>query len=155
MPTSSANPRPRLVFPRRPRLERNTAFTLARPRGRQGAFTLVEMLVVIVIISILLVAVIPAVNSLSKSSGGKAAVSNFMNVVEQARTLAITSGNATYVVFADETLPPRSRPTLINIAQRPTSFFKTRTLSRLPSANGTSSRRVFRFWPVPIRRPMA
>ncbi len=62
------------------------------------------MLVVIVIISILLVVVIPAVNSLSKSSGGKSAVSNFMNVVEQARTLAITSGNATYLVFADETL---------------------------------------------------
>src|SRR4051794_31676430 len=27
-----------------------------------------------------------------------------MNVIEQARTLAITSGNPTYVVFADETL---------------------------------------------------
>ena len=74
------------------------------PRGRCRAFTLVELLVVIVIISILLVAVIPAVNSLSKSSGGKAAVSNFMNTVEQARSLAITSGAATYVVFADETL---------------------------------------------------
>jgi len=62
------------------------------------------MLVVIVVISILLVAVIPAVNSISKSSGSKSAVSNFMNAVEQARALAINSGSATYVVFADETL---------------------------------------------------
>ena len=83
---------------------RRNAFTLPRPRRRSRAFTLVEILVVIVIISILLVAVIPAVNSLSKSSLGKAAVSNFMNAVEQARVLAITSGAATYIVFADETL---------------------------------------------------
>jgi type II secretory pathway pseudopilin PulG len=62
------------------------------------------MLAVVVIVSILLVAVIPVVNSLSKSSGSKAAVSNFMNTVEQARSLAITSGSATYVIFADETL---------------------------------------------------
>lgn len=68
------------------------------------AFTLVELLVVIGILSILLVAVIPAVNSLSKSNGGKSAVSNFMNTVEQARSLAINSGSATYVVFSDETL---------------------------------------------------
>ena len=62
------------------------------------------MLVVLGIISVLLVAVIPAVTSISKSSGSKSAVSNFMNAVEQARSLAITSGSATYVVFADESL---------------------------------------------------
>ncbi|HEY5035833.1 MAG TPA: prepilin-type N-terminal cleavage/methylation domain-containing protein [Chthoniobacterales bacterium] len=84
--------------------ERCSAFALPRPRERFSAFTLVEMLVVIGIISLLLVAVIPAVNSLSKSNGSKAAISNFMNAVEQARSLAITSGSATYVVFADETL---------------------------------------------------
>lgn len=71
---------------------------------RRSAFTLLEMLVVIGIISLLLIAVIPAVNSLSKSNGSKAAVSNFMNAVEQARALAITSRSATYVVFGDETL---------------------------------------------------
>ena len=95
-------------IPFKPR-SHHRAFTLPKLRGRISAFTLIEMLVVIVIISILLVAVIPAVNSLSKSSGSKAAVSNFMNTVEQARTLAITSGSPTYIVFADQTTPENYR----------------------------------------------
>jgi type II secretory pathway pseudopilin PulG len=60
---------------------------------------LLELLVVIGIISLLLVAVIPAVNSLSKSSGRKGAVSNLLGAIEQARTQAIKDGQATYVVF--------------------------------------------------------
>jgi prepilin-type N-terminal cleavage/methylation domain-containing protein len=64
-----------------------------------SAFTLVEMLVVIGIISVLLVAVIPAVNSLSKSNGRKAAISNLLGVIEQARAQAIKDGQPTYVVF--------------------------------------------------------
>ncbi len=68
-----------------------------------------ELLVVIGIISLLLVAVIPAVNSLSKSSGGKSAVSGLMNSLEQARALALSSGSATYVVFADQTTPENYR----------------------------------------------
>jgi Tfp pilus assembly protein FimT len=51
------------------------------------------------IISILLVAVIPVVNSLSKSSGRKSAISNLLGAIEQARAEAIKSGQATYVVF--------------------------------------------------------
>jgi competence protein ComGC len=51
------------------------------------AFTLLELLVVI---SLLLVAVIPAVNSLSKSSGRKGAISNLTTVIEQARSLALS-----------------------------------------------------------------
>ena len=64
-----------------------------------SGFTLIELLVVIGIIAILLVAVIPAVNSLSKSSGRKAAISNLLGAIEQARSEAIKSGQATYVVF--------------------------------------------------------
>ncbi len=64
-----------------------------------SAFTLVEMLVVIGIISVLLVAVIPAVNSLSKSSGRKGAINNLLGVIEQARAQAIKDGQATYLVF--------------------------------------------------------
>ena len=67
--------------------ERSRAF-IVKQRERSGAFTLLELLVVVGIVSLLLVAVIPAVTSLSKSSGGKAAVSNLMNALEQARSLA-------------------------------------------------------------------
>lgn len=67
--------------------------------NRSSGFTLLELLVVIGIISILLVAVIPAVTSLSKSSGRKGAISNLLGAIEQARAEAIKSGQATYVVF--------------------------------------------------------
>jgi type II secretory pathway pseudopilin PulG len=60
---------------------------------------LIELLVVIGIISILLVAVIPVVNSLSKSGGRKAAISNLLGAIEQAHVQAIKDGLATYVVF--------------------------------------------------------
>jgi prepilin-type N-terminal cleavage/methylation domain-containing protein len=73
--------------------------------GRSKAFTLLEMLVVMGILAIMLVALIPAVSSLSKSGGRKGAVSNVMNTLEQARSLAVSSGRATYVVFADQTTP--------------------------------------------------
>lgn len=72
---------------------------------RQHAFSLVELLVVMGIIVIMLVALAPAVTSLSKSSGRKSAVSSLMNAMEQARSLAISSGSATYVVFGDQSLP--------------------------------------------------
>lgn len=67
-----------------------------------AGFTLLELLVVIGIISILLVAIVPAVNSLSKSSGRKAAVSNLLGAIEQARAQSIKDGQATYVVFPDQ-----------------------------------------------------
>lgn len=74
----------------------NRPLPIAIPRR---AFTLIEMLVVIVVISILLVAVIPAVNSLSKSNGRKGAASALLGAIEQARSLAIKDGQSTYLVF--------------------------------------------------------
>jgi len=76
------------------------AFALVpAPRGRFRAFTLVEMLVVLGIIVLLLVAVIPAVTSLSKANGRKAAIANLLGGIEQARAEALKSSQATYVVF--------------------------------------------------------
>jgi prepilin-type N-terminal cleavage/methylation domain-containing protein len=72
---------------------------ISRPSSKD-AFTLLELLVVIGIISVLLVAIVPAVNSLSKSSGRKAAVSNLLNALEKARSQAIKDGRSTYVAFA-------------------------------------------------------
>lgn len=63
-----------------------------------------ELLVVIAIISVLLVAIVPAVNSLSKSNSRKGAISNLMAAIEQARSQAIREGQSMYVVFPT-TLP--------------------------------------------------
>ncbi|MEY2539813.1 MAG: hypothetical protein QOG67_3553 [Verrucomicrobiota bacterium] len=66
----------------------------------RNSFTLLELLVVIGIIAILLVAIVPAVNSLSKSSGRKSAINIVVGTLEQARSQAIKDGRATYVAFA-------------------------------------------------------
>jgi hypothetical protein len=52
------------------------------------------------IIAILLVAIVPAVNSLSKSGGRKATASLLLGGIEQARAQAIKDGRATYLAFA-------------------------------------------------------
>jgi type II secretory pathway pseudopilin PulG len=82
-------------------------------------------MVVIAIISVMLVAVIPAVTSLSKSSGRKSAISNLMNALEQARSLALTSGSATYVVFADQSTPENYRCKAFIIFQDNKDFYQT------------------------------
>lgn len=71
-------------------------------RPNPAGFTLVELLIVIGIISILLVVIVPAVNSISKSNSRKAAVSALLGAIEQARTTAVRDGQATYVVFPDQ-----------------------------------------------------
>jgi len=56
-------------------------------------------MIVMAIIVILLVALVPAINSLGKSSGRKAAIGSLLGTIEQARSNAIKSGRATYVAF--------------------------------------------------------
>ncbi|MDQ6765329.1 MAG: prepilin-type N-terminal cleavage/methylation domain-containing protein [Verrucomicrobiota bacterium] len=68
-------------------------------RSPRASFTLLELMVVIGIIAAMLVAVVPAVNSLSKSGGRKAAIGSLLGAVEQARANAIKTGRASYIVF--------------------------------------------------------
>jgi len=65
----------------------------------RSAFTLLELLVVMGIMAIALAALVPAVTSLSKSGGRRAACNSLLGGIEQARAEAIKSSQATYVVF--------------------------------------------------------
>ena len=65
------------------------------------------------IIGIMLVAIIPAVSSLSKSSGRKSGISNLTILVEQARSLALSDSRNTYVAFTTA-LPSGALPTVID-----------------------------------------
>jgi prepilin-type N-terminal cleavage/methylation domain-containing protein len=65
----------------------------------RAGFTLIELLIVMGIIAIVLAALVPAVTSLSKSSGRRAARDSLLGGIEQARAAAISSGQSTYIVF--------------------------------------------------------
>src|SRR4029077_12769302 len=67
------------------------AFTLPRQRERGSAFTLFELLIVLGIIAIALVVLVPAVTSLSKAGGRRAARDTLLGGIEQARAEAIKS----------------------------------------------------------------
>ena len=57
------------------------------------------MLIVLGLIAIMLVALVPAVTSLSKAGGRRAARDSLLGAIEQARAEAIKSGQSTYIVF--------------------------------------------------------
>jgi prepilin-type N-terminal cleavage/methylation domain-containing protein len=65
----------------------------------RAGFTIFELLVTMSIIAIALVALVPAVTSLSKSGARRAARDSLLGGIEQARAEAIKSGQATYIVF--------------------------------------------------------
>jgi type II secretory pathway pseudopilin PulG len=65
----------------------------------ETGFTLIELLVVMGIIIVALAALVPAVTSLSKSGGRRAARNSLLGGIEQARAEAVKSSQATYVVF--------------------------------------------------------
>ncbi len=96
---------------------------VSRRAAPQAGFTLIELMVVISIIAIMLAAGIPAINSLSKSGGRKAALGSLMGALEQARTEAIKSGRATYLVFPD-TIPGADAATTDRYAYRSYALFQ-------------------------------
>jgi prepilin-type N-terminal cleavage/methylation domain-containing protein len=92
------------------RIARMDRFTFAKQRERasarrravascKGGFTLLELLMVLGIIALALAALVPAVTSLSKAGGRRAARDSLLGGIEQARAEAIKSGQATYFVF--------------------------------------------------------
>jgi type II secretory pathway pseudopilin PulG len=86
--------------------------SLNRQHSTLNSFTLLELLVVIGIIALLLVAVVPAVTNMSKSSGRKGAISNIASIIEQARSLALSDARNTYVAFATA-LPAAATPQMV------------------------------------------
>ena len=68
-----------------------------------AAFTLVEMLAVMGVVSVLLAVALPNLRGLNQSAGRRNAVTGVMNALERARVMAITDGRATYVAFACKT----------------------------------------------------
>ena len=103
MPAPKSNPRP------------PPAFTLAKPREGQGAFTLVELLVVVAIIVVLMLLLTPAFTSLKSAGDVTSAAYTIKGVLEQARTYAMANNTYTWVGFYEEassatnptnTLPP-------------------------------------------------
>jgi prepilin-type N-terminal cleavage/methylation domain-containing protein len=102
-----------VISPRRTTsaLARSAVHNAAQPRFRhhfRDAFTLIEMMVVIAIMIIVAGLMAPALTSLSKANGRKAAIANLLGGIEQARAEAIKSGQATYVVFPMFTSGPQS-----------------------------------------------
>jgi prepilin-type N-terminal cleavage/methylation domain-containing protein len=85
-----------LLIARRP-----NAFTPPMARGRLGAFTLVEMLVVIVVTSILLVGVVAAFNNINGSRGVIRAVNDVSGMLELGRAEAMATRSYVYVGFAN------------------------------------------------------
>ena len=69
------------------------------PRRAATGFTLVEMLGVLTIVGILTTLTVLGVRGVNGTASRKAAVSNLMGVLDQARMRAISDGRPTYVVF--------------------------------------------------------
>lgn len=82
-------------------------FSPTPSRRAPRAFTLVELLSVMGIISVLLAVTIPALKGLHGAGSRKSAVRTLMGALDQARMLAISDGRATYVVLAGPPLAGR------------------------------------------------
>jgi type II secretory pathway pseudopilin PulG len=70
-----------------------------------GGFSLVELLAVVGIMVLLMTLSIPAINSLTGSTGRKGAIRVMLNAFERARVAALESSTNSYIGFADQNFP--------------------------------------------------
>jgi prepilin-type N-terminal cleavage/methylation domain-containing protein len=82
-------------------IQKTHAFAATQgPRSKSyAAFTLLELLVVVVIMCVMMSLLAPAVGSMTSPVGRKGAVTIVMNTLEQARVSAIETGRETVVLF--------------------------------------------------------
>lgn len=82
-------------------IQKTHAFAATQgPRSKSyAAFTLLELLVVVVIMCVMLSLLAPAVGSMTSTGGRKGAVTIVMNTLEQARMAAIEKSRDVVVVF--------------------------------------------------------
>ena len=78
--------------------QRPTAAWTSRPAGDAG-FTLLELLVTMGIAALLMGLLVLGVRGFNSSTNRRAAVGTLMGIFDQARSVAISDGRATYVVF--------------------------------------------------------
>lgn len=71
----------------------------AKIRSARRAFSLVELLVVMGLISILIALLTPAISGFSSTAGRRGAVNIVMNTIDQARVAALEQGREVQVIF--------------------------------------------------------
>jgi type II secretory pathway pseudopilin PulG len=77
-----------------------TTVAASRVRGRRvGAFTLIELLAVVVIMLLMLRLILPSLDGILGGDAQGMARSKFIGSLNQARTMALNRGGAVYVVF--------------------------------------------------------
>jgi len=85
-----------------PQRERASAFTLPKLRGRVGAFTLLELLIVVSIMGVLLVLIAPAFTTIKGGTDVTSAAYTIKDVLDTARTYAKANNTYTWVGFFEE-----------------------------------------------------
>ena len=81
---------------------RSHGFTLPKPRERRGAFTLLELLIVVGIIGLLLVLMAPAFTYIKGGTDVTSAAYTIKGVLDTARTYAKANNTYTWVGFYEE-----------------------------------------------------